>query len=546
MTIRMISSKSDLEAVCGDEFVSRLTYPAIFRGAPLSVTPVVVVRGAEKTVVINDADSDASEALDNSFSVVRYGRYFSWDENPAPVKDFATAVRDVCGDESLTCSLDLPMARYEALAAKGPLALADPLFFKPRKLYRKLSSEIEAQWSQSRDDDVHAVESCAKTFPDADLLISFMKRPMVGFEPLRELCRTSGIDALLVTAPHEVELFSGLPSKLNEQLGIWAVFFPGDKEILLASEQPLVRGDFHPVDSKASLGGLLKEAGTVAAQKNDMGSGDWLCLDGMGVALVAGDEVLRRFQDCRAGSDLVYFFVAANAMIEGLHAAKTFFERANGAPLTERDLVAAHHAAVRRFLDRLGFDGRASRYFDICSSGARTHLPATASDAPVSAKDRTIKFDMGIVVHDAAGCARGVSDIARTICNDPALAELHDEMRAALVDKLVPAIRPGMTGAEVHAIGVDCLRPLDAKFRALGLLPEGATVDGYTRDCGHTIQRQTISSVYFSPNNLNVVEEGMIGCVEYVWPIGDVLLAMEDGYLVGADRSIAFTREIAK
>jgi len=168
-------------------------------------------------------------------------------------------------------------------------------------------------------------------------------------------------------------------------------------------------------------------------------------------------------------------------------------------------------------------------------------LPATAGAYPVGADDRTVKFDMGLTVADAFGCVRGVSDIARTICAEPGIEALHDELRGILIDRLIPAIKPGMTGGEIHAVGVELLRPLEERLRSLGLLPEGRSVDGYRRDCGHTIQRQTISSVYFLPGVQQKVEDGMLGCVEYVWPINDILIAVEDGFLITPEGGVPFT-----
>jgi hypothetical protein len=33
----------------------------------------------------------------------------------------------------------------------------------------------------------------------------------------------------------------------------------------------------------------------------------------------------------------------------------------------------------------------------------------------------------------------------------------------------------------------------------------------------------------------------MLGCVEYVWPIGHRIIAVEDGYFITDDEVIAFT-----
>jgi Xaa-Pro aminopeptidase len=308
---------------------------------------------------------------------------------------------------------------------------------------------------------------------------------------------------------------------------------------------PLDRAGLSERGKRASLAGLVKESGfrRVGYQRDHLSIGDHLLMAEAGVALEDAGYVLRRWQDRRAGDDLVYFVLAGNAVLHGIAAARKFFHRNEGA-MTERDLVAVYHQAVRRFAAKYGFQERVFSYFDIVHSGGRTFLPATAGDYPVTPADRTIKFDMGLVVADAFGCIRGCSDIARTICRDPELEAIHDRLRAILVEELIPSIRPGMSGQEIHAVGVEKLRPLEGELRRLGLLPEGKGVDGYVRDCGHTIQRQTISAVYFLPGVTEQVENGMLGCTEYVWPIGDVLIAVEDGYFVTEEGAIPFTADV--
>ncbi|MFP3471889.1 hypothetical protein R0J90_17735, partial [Micrococcus sp. SIMBA_144] len=83
------------------------------------------------------------------------------------------------------------------------------------------------------------------------------------------------------------------------------------------------------------------------------------------MALTGGGDILRRFQDCRAGEDFVYFYVSANAMLHGIHTAKRLFAQVAQDHLTERDLVAAHHEGVRTYLREFGFEGRYTRCFDI-------------------------------------------------------------------------------------------------------------------------------------------------------------------------------------
>ncbi|SFU19372.1 M24 family metallopeptidase [Mesorhizobium sp. YR577] len=548
MTARLFASLDTVFDHLGDEFADQLTYPGIYRGSPLSVSPVVVEGEGGVSVVISEADSDACRVLKPGFQRQVYGRYFSWDKDmAAPVTTFAEAVRKAVGSSVLACEATLPVSRYQMLVDSGPVTLFGLPDHQPLFVYEKARFEIEAQWIATRNADVAAFAPFIRALPHGERLLEAATAHARGFAPLDALCVEKSFDALYVTAPHEVEMFTSMPAKVIEQHGISVLFAPQATTITLFSTEPLQRGDVVARGRCDSLAAVLRKAGhaRIGYQRDHLSVGAHLLIAEAKVSLDDAGYVLKRWQDRRAGDDLVYFILAGNAVLHGIAAARDFFRRNAEGTITERDLVAVYHQAVKRFAAKYGFEERVFSYFDIVHSGARTFLPATAGDYAVSPTDRTIKFDMGLVVADAFGCLRGCSDIARTICTEPEIAALHDRLRAILVEDLIPAIRPGMSGHEVHAIGVEKLRPLEGELRRLNLLPEGKGVEGYLRDCGHTIQRQTISSVYFLPGVTERVEDGMLGCTEYVWPIGDVLIAVEDGYLITESGAIPFTADVA-
>lgn len=540
---------TDMEKIArkaGQAFIDQLTYPGIYRGAPLSVTPILVENEHRRTIVISDADSEAARALPVGMDTVVYGRYFTFDiAADTAALTFAEAVLGAAGTTALVCEPSIPQARYEMLVASSTIGFsgvtADPVLH----IYRRRIADIEAQWISTRAEDCAPLAPYLADFDHGEALNAALFARATGFAPLVGLCADRGIGALCITAPHEVEAFTGLPDIVARMHGLIAVYIAGSPDILVCASASLDRDGFESDGLPRPLSQVLSGLGAVAAQKNDMGAGLWQVLTTAGIELLEGDAVLRRFQDCRAGDDLGYFILAGNAVIEGMAAARACLAQRNGSEVTERDLSDVCQAAIGQFAARFGFGGRTATYFDVIHSGARTLLPATAANYPVGSDDRTVAFDQGIVVRDSAGCVRAVSDIARTVCAMPELTGIYEGLRAALIDGLIPRIRPGMSGAHVHAIGVDCLRPLEGQLRAAGLLPNGMSVDAYTRDCGHAMQRQTISSVYFMPGNTALMEEYMLGCVEYVWAIGDVLIGVEEGYIVLPEGTYPFTREVA-
>lgn len=536
-----------LRAGLGDAFVDELTYPGIFRGAPESVLPVLLEDGQRRALLINEADSAAHAAIHGQADLLTYGRYFTWDRDiSAPPEGMGGLLRRLTGPAPVPLPASLPMGRYREIAATGPVALerGEVVRYRRRRIRR---DGIEAQWCATRDRDAARLVPFVAGLRHGDVLGAALGAGELSFAPLDALCSEAGLGALLVSAPHEVEMFSGLPAAVNERLGILACFIPGAAEIelFLSGEGEMPGLAVSAPDGGGSLPDLLRglAAGPVGALPVHLGAGKWLALEQAGLDMRDGSAPLRRWQDLRAGGDLVYFIVAAHAVLAGYEDIRSFLDRAGGVELRERDLVAIGRQGAERFARRHGFGGRLSGCFAILHSGARTLLPATAGDYPVCARDRTIAMDTGYFCHDDMGCVRGVSDIARTICAEPALREIHDALRATLVDVLIPGLKPGMSGAEAHAFGQGSLRPLEPALRGAGLLPDGAGIDGYRRDCGHALQRQTISSVYFLPGNEARLEAGMVGCGEFVWPTGDVLLAVEDGYYLTPQGGVPFTCE---
>jgi Xaa-Pro aminopeptidase len=410
-------------------------------------------------------------------------------------------------------------------------------------VYAKQRNEIEAQWQATRDADAAGLRSFVPSLRFGAELRDELCATARGFEVLDRLCAEKGLGAVLVSSPFNVEMFSGLPENFIGQWGIQALFVPGYPHITLLSERELIRSDFAPKPKVQSVLEFASSVGVgcLGVEEQYLGIGDYNVLEARGVNLVGVSELVRQWQELRASSDLGYYIAAANAAIAGISHSMEYMHREFDAGFTENTLAAIYRQGVDRFVQQVSLDGRIRGYFDIIHAGERTVLPAIASGYRVDRSNKTIKFDMGLFVLDSAGCVRGCSDIARSISPNPDLQEMHDLLRRLLVDKLIPAIQPGMSGGDVHQLGIDVLRPHTHAFCAAGMLPESMAITGYTRDCGHTLERQTITTLHFLPGEKRALATGMLGCTEYVWPFEDKILAVEDGYFVTARGSIPFT-----
>jgi Xaa-Pro aminopeptidase len=88
-------------------------------------------------------------------------------------------------------------------------------------------------------------------------------------------------------------------------------------------------------------------------------------------------------------------------------------------------------------------------------------------------------------------------------------------MEQAVVAEIIPEIRPGMTGEQIHSIAVGKMADHEPVFRAHGYMPDDFSWrTGYTRDVGHVIERQESYTFYFRPGTSRPLHRGMVSCVE--------------------------------
>lgn len=529
----------------GGQYDFELTFPHIFKDSILSVYPVVVETDGVPCVIVGAADAAAHEAAEGDVPYKTHGRYFGWNQGKGfSAKTFAEVVCDVSGASELEIEADMPVSRFEAIAALKPATLFGEQDDVPAYLYSQSAKALEAVWAQTRDADVVRLRPFVETLRAGVVLSEAIASEPLGFAVLDRLLDAAGLETLLITAPFNLEMFTGLPSGLIEDLGLVAVYTRDRDEILVLSRTPIVQPGFSGGVEAPSIARAIAEAAgaKTGIEKSHMSIGTFRKLEAQGIEMVDATYCLRRFFDERAGTDLLYFIAAANAVIAGFEHAKAFMLRnADAKGLLESDIVGIFHQGVAAFARQIDMEGRIFPYFDIIHPGTRTLLPAMAGNYPISANDETVTFDTGLLVTDSTGVVRGCSDIARSFSRDPKIQAAYERLRSVLVDDLIPAIKPGMSGAEIHAIGVEALRPLTAELKECGMLHQDMDMDGYTRDCGHTLQRQTLATVHFMPGFTGTLHETMLGCTEFVWPIDDKILACEDGYYVTPEGAVPFT-----
>src|SRR5690606_7462735 len=135
-------------------------------------------------------------------------------------RSFAEVVRDFAGDTPLEVGSDLVLARYDGLLATGPLAPVPARTKAPAYAYTKARAETDAQCNTRGLPDTAAVAESTRTLLAGDGLLVIAAAAPVGLLRLDVATAAAGLDGLLVTSPHSVELFTGLSYDFIRQQGI--------------------------------------------------------------------------------------------------------------------------------------------------------------------------------------------------------------------------------------------------------------------------------------------------------------------------------------
>jgi Xaa-Pro aminopeptidase len=546
-TARLLHDHADLSRILGSNYLDLLVYPHIVKDATKTILPLVLRHENKDTVLVSDGDSALITALPVApleFAV--HGRYFTWNDNP-PALTLPQLIRQLAPGASIEVNDTLPLGTHARLRSSLDI-LVKPTHAAPQPVrhFTVPRARVSEQMATGMERFRQAALRISAGFRAADELAALLRNTTdPGFALLDELMEEANLEALLVTSPFQIEELSGYPSTWLEPLNAALLVRKGDEDLHLFVGGHGSLPDAESHGAFAALGEAVR-ALTTAVPAVEHGHADLKLarqLNAGPADLANASPIIHHWQELRATSQLPYYLLAANSVREALDSTVELTARrlAEGGELRESELARAFDAYLGRFAAEHDLHGFIRPYFRIVHPGERTLVPAAPSPNLLTGSNQTIKFDMGAQVLDQTGRVRGCSDIARTYCATAELQEFHALLRTLLLDKLIPAIRPGMTGAEIHRIGIEALAEHDPQFHAWGVLPEGRSSLEYARDCGHVINRQTICTIYFTPDCTTPVEAGMSGCVEYVWPVGELIIAVEEAYVITDSGAIAIT-----
>lgn len=550
----LIGEPHAVDHACGVPISRHLVFPRICKDGSNERSALLVRNhgGDVLKLIVPDSERAAVEHLGwDAKRVVYYGNYFTWDAGSRPTQDRfdsrAAAVASVVDGAPLHVDHRIPAVVFCGLRDRlraVPTGSAEPT--ESTTVFRLPASRVEEERRSGRKEAVRAAELVVQALSQADRLRPFLSLEDPGFDLLERMVGEAGLNALLVTSPFNVEELTALPEALVEAQQIAAAYIAGDRHVYL-----LIRGDWAPrggehVGTFSSTEAAIRAMGgegRVGIEEVHLPTGSFVALEDLGVQPTDATLLLRRWQDRRAGAYLPYFILAANATKFAIDSALAHAESAlkQGQVVDEAGLANMYDSFVGQFACDVGLPGRIRPYFHVVHTGRRTAFPSLPTHEVFSTDTATVKMDMGVLALDDRGRVRGCSDIARTMTGVPHLAELIAELQLVIKNDVIPSARAGMPAESLHEVAVAALGRLDTTLLTLGPSQGKARPSDYSRDCGHTLNRQSIASVRFAPGHPELLEEHMVGCAEIVWPSTGQAIAVEESFFVAAGGALAIT-----
>lgn len=543
----LLSAHGTLQRVLGAGFEQRLVFPTIARDARNASLPLVLRLGESMRVILHESDRGAEQRLTRDGLYVEFfGDYFTWDSDAAPKADLGRVVADLVDAPELTIEPTLPAAHYQALSSHLRLGCESSMAARPVNAFAVSRRSIEVEMRRDYARFIDPASRQIEPLRYGAELSRLLRNPDPGFELLDSLLGSSDLDALLVTSPFQVEEVTGVPEGLAARHGVSALVRLNDESTLL-----LVEGQWEPprstkigkFDSLATATRSLCGPASIGVEEVHI---PWVLVADLERRSLVPDNatsLIRSWQDRRSGGNLAYYVLAAHSALAGLEKAMSYAnaESSAGNTFTEQELARVYTLGVADFALDVGLPTSIRPYFHVIHAGERTLFPATPTDHELSGATETIKLDVGTQVLDREGRVRACSDLARTITSSRELTELHEILRHTLVDDVIAGLRTGMRGHEVHASAIRVLKPHEERFKTGGMMPASVGVEGYRRDCGHSLNRQGPASVRFIPGRFETLKEHMVGCAEFVWPYDGNVIAVEEAFLMSEGCGIPIT-----
>ncbi len=443
------------------------------------------------------------------------------------------------------------MSAYRPLAEKFRITIeANPPWWRVY-LYEIRPEDILSAFGASYAAAQKDADKVASGLQQKADVLRLVERAYVDdrFLALDKTMEKMGLETIVVSSPMNLQEMAGIPFAYLESSPCLALYRKGGPVFLLTSAPlaqnfPVLTGVFP--DIEAAVKTLpVKLNSTVGIEENHL-SYDFYKALGLSDNDQAISAALRVWREQRAGWELPYYLLAARITVYGIETALERVKNAlkQGKSLLETDVEQYLYDGYQEYVKARGLGSISVKpYFTVLHAGNRTRRPNLPQAFPVDSATKSLKIDSGVLVMDASGLIRGVSDLCRTLALDEAAEEIYAYFDKTMIDTTIPASVPGNDGDVVYRKGVGTLAAMKEKLVARNLVPDKAVLpDDYRRNIGHVLGKQEPATISFETGNHDVIEEGMVGCVEYQWPYYPYAIGVEDMFYIDRQKTFNITR----
>jgi Xaa-Pro aminopeptidase len=516
---------------------------------PRAVTPFLLEIGRRRFGLFLHVEKGNVQAarLPPDIAPVYYRPYFTFEPSERPpsvhltLGDAVTAV--AAGEDSVVVDQRLPVAVADELALRfsvRPEAGLEPGPVTARAAPRE---EVLARLDRHRSAAAHTARRLLGASPIRRRIEPYLEGSRdLRFEMLDRYLDQAGLAAVIVSSNLNVQEIAGVPVRAKRR-PLAVLYQSGESAWIIDLGRGENGREF--ASAAAALSGLCS-AGTIGVECEDVDCGTYRAFDLASRDTQPADRLLRRWRDRNTLLDLPFYVIATRASACAIEGALEFARHAidERRPVTEMDAFAVYMEKLRSFVCEAMPGLRVARTLTNFHVTARTMFPANPAPFPLNHSANALKVDAGCLLFDEEGCLLGCSDIARTLALSEAGAELYEVFKQGVRDALIPSAAAGKMGQDMHDTGVEAVWGKRQRLSANSLFVDFDEPNvAYDRDVGHLLGKNNLAHLRFAHGDRERLQEGMIACCEYQWPLDGHAIAYEDTCLVTPEGGLNLTSD---
>lgn len=519
---------------------------------PKAVTPFLVEHDGRRFGLFLHVEKGnvRTAHLPDDIVPVYYRPYFTFENaerSPYVHATLGDALTSVAGnDRTVVVDRRAPLTIATELRTRFKVQVAEGSEVGAVTLRKVRSTDVAALLGRGRPAAAEVARSLLECSSVRDQLTPYLEcQDDNHFAALDSAIQDEGVDLIIASSTLNVQEIAGIP--VGHRKRPLAVFYcPGDGVAWILEQGRSAQGQEFS-SPRAALQHVLPSASSrIGVETEDVELGLARALDIDGRDWIAADRALRKWRDKNTLPDLPYYLIATRITRHAIESALEFARVAldRNSQISELDPYAVYLRSMSEFAESVMPDAQVARTLTNFHSSARTIFPANPAPYPIDDKMNALKIDAGCLLFNREGVLLGCSDIARTLSRSDAANELYSMFQRGVQHTLIPGSAAGRTGESLHA---DAVRAIWGQRNQLGGNPLFVDLADpereYNRDTGHLLGKNNLAHLRLARGDTQKLQEGMVACCEYQWPLRGYAVAYEDTCLVTRNGGLNLTSD---